>query len=225
MAKDPMKEILSDLGMEVNKKLAKQFQTPSQKHHLPFFNVSDADESTWKNDLIMDHAQLVGMDKIKARKGVARFPNIKDMQITTNPNTGRVVKLFSKWPDKVTQIAPFPDAIEEERQIRLHHEEFISLPDYEPEYDFYKALKSIEDAGPAAPQDAKQVIGYYVRNKTEYFGERDVWIIQVRGITPFLPGMNAEDTVPVDARNHIRNVVDAKTGEWLWADTIPQPIG
>jgi hypothetical protein len=39
-----------------------------------------------------------------------------------------------------------------------------------------------------------------------------------------MEGYAAMGDVPVDARNHMRHVIDAMTGAWLYSDTAPQPV-
>lgn len=49
---------------------------------------------------------------------------------------------------------------------------------------------------------------------------RDCWAIDLRGIPP-MPASSPD--VPVEAKNHLRHIVDARTGRWLCASTVPQP--
>ena len=76
-------------------------------------------------------------------------------------------------------------------------------------------------------QDVKQIHACYVLHSNVTYKDKPVWVVQLRGFAPIpfsLPG-GVEGEIPEDARNHLRNIVDAETGEWLGADTIPQPAG
>ncbi len=52
---------------------------------------------------------------------------------------------------------------------------------------------------------------------------RAVWAITLRGLPPIPAHGFGAESVPVWQRNHMRNVVDAVTGQFLFATNIPTP--
>jgi hypothetical protein len=213
------------LGLEVNPLKVKTSQVTCQAQFIPFLNSSLEDETTWKNNQMMNKLHAEDLHIITKRKGIPRFPNLKDLDVWINPYTNLVHKAISKWPENIKPIAPYPDIIDEEGQIRKVGEQFLSLPDQDPKYDMYYALKIIEEFGPVTPQAAKQYMAYLVTHRTVRYQKKTVWIIQTRGIIPFIHGYQGEGGyVSEEARNHIRHVIDAETGEWLFSDTVPQPV-
>jgi hypothetical protein len=146
------------------------------------------------------------------------------VSITLAPDTGHVLSAISPWPEGIPQIAPFPLASEEERQLVNRGERFTGLPAFAPSISLLKALQIIEAETPGGANQARQIIAYYIMQKTVRYRERAVWIVQTRGIPPFPTGFDAPVDIPEDARNHLRHTVDAQTGEWLSSDTTPQPV-
>jgi hypothetical protein len=55
-----------------------------------------------------------------------------------------------------------------------------------------------------------------------------MWVVYLRGhgALPYsIPaGFQGKVDIPEEASNHLRNLVDAKSGKWLSADTVPQPV-
>jgi hypothetical protein len=212
------------LGLEVRPDAIAASDASAEHTLIPFLKAAPDDERTWHRNEAPQRVQLRGLDVITQRRGVPRFPNVKSLDAIVNPRTQIVYKLASAWPAGAPPIAPFPNAQEEERQLRNLGERFISLPDVEPAVDFYNALKQVELAGPVNPRNAKQVMAYLVTHHTRKYSPRPVWIIQTRGIEMAMEGYAAMGDVPVDARNHMRHVIDAMTGAWLYSDTAPQPV-
>ena len=220
-----VQHIHEQLGLEVDPKKVYVEPITCERQFIPFFNNSISDEHTWRNEEKTFKLKLNGLNIIKSRSGIPRFPNIKSLTTVVNPNTDNIFKLETDWPEEIPHIAPFPDAIEEERQLRMAGEEFVSLPDFVPTIDFYNALKTLDIHGPISPGSAKQVMAYNVIHKTEEYSDRPVWIVQTRGIVPIRHGYQGRGGyVPEDARNHMRHIIDAESGQWLYSDTLPQPV-
>jgi hypothetical protein len=212
------------IGLEVKPDAITRTPAPVQRTLLPFLRATPDDQRGWSAAEQPTRLQLDQLDDITQRRGRPRFPNIKTLDAVVHPRTQLVYKLTTPWPAGAPPIAPFPSAPEEERQLRNLGERFVGLPDAEPDVDFYTALKQLESTGPVAPQQAKQVIAYLVTHHTRKYSPRNVWIIQTRGIELEMEGYAAQYGVPIDARNHMRHIIDATTGEWLYSDTAPQPV-
>jgi hypothetical protein len=212
------------LGMEVRPDAVSASVSPPPQTLIPFLKSTVDDERTWARSEAAGRVRFDQLTRITQRAGVPRFPNLKSLEAVVNPRTQIIYKVMSEWPADVAPIAPFPSAPEEERQLRNLGERFVALPELEPAVDFYNALKQIDVAGLAPVQEARQVIAYLVTHHTRRYGPRPVWIIQTRGIELPLEGYAAEVDIPIDARNHMRHVIDAMTGAWLYSDTAPQPV-
>jgi hypothetical protein len=213
----------TNLGFEVKPTSIVATEVSVATEFMPFFNRTLQDESTWTNDETTVHIKFEDLTNITQRGGRPRFPNLESLSATLNPRTEQILKITSEWPANIPRIAPFPGALEEERQLVLKGERFVSLPANAPPVDFYNALKQLELVGPVSPGKAKQVMAYLVNHETVRYSARPVWIIQTRGIDIAAEGYAAAGGIPIDARNHMRHIIDAVTGEWLYSDTSPQP--
>jgi hypothetical protein len=151
------------------------------------------------------------------------------LSIILTRDSGVPVLIESPWPANQAPIAPFPPREEEERQMTAGRERFSGPPSNAPRVSFLAALNEIHKYGSGfgSPVVAKQIRAYYALHTNERWSNRAVWVVQLRGIpafTPFGPEGFDPKSIPVDQRNHIRNLVDAMTGKWLEASTTPQPV-
>jgi hypothetical protein len=158
----------------------------------------------------------------RADPQAGRLPHVAHLSATLAPDTGHVLLVRSPWPRGVPPIAPMPDAAEEERQLGRQRERFTGLPAEAPAISLLKALKILEVEAPVPVGATKELVAYYVLQETVRYPARPVWIVQTRGIPPFSLALDAR--VPDDALNHLRHVVDARTGRWLGSDSTPQPV-
>jgi hypothetical protein len=224
MAKRTADLATQTLGLEVKPNAVSAVPAAVEQTFIPFLKVSADDERHWRKGEPHSRVHFDGLNDVIARARGPRFPNIKRLDTIVNPRTELLYKVTSPWPAGVPPIAQFPSAQEEERQLRNLGERFVGLPSVEPAVDFYHALKQLELAGPVAPASAKQVIAYLVVHHTRHYDPRPVWIIQTRGIQMAAEGYAAMAPIHPDARNHMRHIVDATTGTWLYSDTAPQPV-
>lgn len=184
---------------------------------VPFWREALTGKETWE-------LTITDLSPASGNAMAGRLLYVRSLLVTLNPLTGRVLKITSPWPADVPPVAPFPSVEEEERQLVRAYERFTTLPDARPAVSFFRALKTIEVFGPISAQDTKQIIAYYVELASVRHQDVPAWIVQTRGLPPF-DANHAElgPPIPVDYRNHVRHIVDARTAEWLWSDTIPQP--
>ncbi len=140
-----------------------------------------------------------------------------------DPRDGKLLKIISRWPQGVPESAPEPRAAFAEQCFRdSGREKYHSFPDTPPKINFLNALNAVNASGAIGcnPLIAKQIVAHYVIRSKMGREPQPVWAITLRGIAPFeaaYPG------VPVAARDHMRHIIDARTGKWLGAGTSPQP--
>jgi len=77
-----------------------------------------------------------------------------------------------------------------------------------------------QDIVPDPSVDSIEIDGYYVMYSYKDRGPHAVWVIMMRGANPARPIGDGRDW----ERARIRNLVDATTGKWLGADSLPLPV-
>lgn len=153
-------------------------------------------------------------------------PDVEDLYARTfdiflGAEDGRLFKIVSRWPEGVPRIPPEPGPASYTNQMRLSGiERYYGFPDESPPVKFLDALDTVlRDGGNTL--GAEQIVGQYVIWSRMGRESKPVWVITLRDTEPFwepsFPG------VGVNARNHMRHLVDAQTGKWLCANTTPQP--
>jgi len=159
--------------------------------------------------------------QLKSAPADEEDPYSRVFDVFIDPTDGKLLKAVSRWPDGVPPIAPEPSAQSAEEQIpRSDQERYHGFPDAPPRIDLLHALDLAQRDTVAQPLLAKQIVVHYVLRSKMGGNPRAVWAITVRGIPP-LPSSHPD--VPVDARNHIRTIIDADTGKCLGSSTTPQP--
>lgn len=188
------------------------------------------DDTPFLHDQIVGRPiwQLVIVDwklELKSAAADAEDACARTFDIFLDPRDGRLLKILSRWPKGVPPIAPQPPADSAEVQMNSAGlEKYHGFPKEKPRVSFLEALDVVyKDGGLGNPLVAstKQIRAHYVVRSAMGREPKAVWAITLRGFPPFeasYPG------VPVDARNHARHIVDAKTGEWICAGTSPQPV-
>ena len=149
-------------------------------------------------------------------------PHITALVVILSPDTGNVLKVTSVWPKGVPRIATHPACAQEERQLTACATVYSGIPKEEPSASLADALK----VSMLWSDEVKQIRASYVLESCPEYKDRAVWIVELRGFPPSLPVSLWDDMpnfkMPEDTRSHLRNVIDAKTGTSLCADTIPQ---
>jgi len=151
-------------------------------------------------------------------------PHITGLVVILSPDTGNVLKVTSVWPKGVPRFATHPACAQQERQLTACATVYSGIPKEEPSVSLADALK----VSMRWSDEVKQICASYVLESCPGYKDRAVWIVELRSfplslpvsVPPHMPNLK----IPDDSRNHLRNVVDAKTGTWLSADTIPQPM-
>ncbi len=159
--------------------------------------------------------------ELKSAAPAQEDPFSRTFDVFVDPTDGKLLKAASRWPENVPPVAPQPSARSAEEQMpRSDEERYHGFPDPPPRIDLMHALDIVHKDGSFSPYLAKQIIAHYVMQSTHGGKPRAVWAITLWGIPPFPSGYPG---VPVDARNHIRTVLDAETGRCLFSSTTPQP--
>ena len=161
---------------------------------------------------------------IEANGGVN--PYITSMTILLSPETGQVMKIKTAWPKELAPITPAPPVeIHATQMMAAGGQRFSGLPKDPPAVSFASAL----ELAYGGATNAKEIIAYYVlySSRTGQITDRPVWVVQLRGLPPFMPRVprGADPaSIPEDARNHLPTIIDAQTGEFITANTVPQPV-
>jgi hypothetical protein len=156
------------------------------------------------------------------------LPNYMDsykrhFDVLLDENTGQLISIVSKFDGPDPDLREQPSGSDAEAQLKAEDEIYYGLPEEDPRLTFLDALEVVLNKGIGSPFKAKEIYANYVWHSRGGSPRRAVWVITLRGLPP-LPARGAHgDEVPVWQRNHMRNVVDDKTAENLFATNSPQP--
>jgi len=206
---DTVKErTLESLGLSRDEVTTKIDQVKVKGRLVPFIGP-EVEQTVWR--VRIDNVKIQGRDHDR----ILTNPHIRTLTVFLDPQTGQVMKVVSNRA-KQCQAKPFPSVRSEERQMGQISQTFSGVPAAGPGVALMQALPNARGWG-----NATQIIAYYVIEKwsVPQTAARPVWIVHERRIPPFRqkPGLS------VDAVNHLRTILDAETGEFISADTVPQP--
>jgi hypothetical protein len=136
---------------------------------------------------------------------------------------GRVLRVEIEDPRNKRVATPEPSAaMFDLERSQSGPERWKATRTEEPTINLAQAIDAIEAKSMGGSATAKKIIAHFVG--WEYGAKpryREVRSIDLRGMEPFpasQPGVREEDI------NHLRHIVDARTGEWLMASSVPQPV-
>lgn len=168
--------------------------------------------------------------KLKLKSATPYFEDryVRNFKILVDPNDGSLLKITSKFEGYASEMKPEPNSIIAEAQLADTNELYLGFPIATPNISFLDALDAVLSNGIGSPFLAKEIDAVYVWHSQMGSEPRRVWIITLRGLPPRpiigpAGGIPEQHMPPVWQRNHIRNVVDANTGEVLFANNLPQP--
>ncbi len=146
----------------------------------------------------------------------------RTFDILVDPVNGTILKIASRWPQGIPEMAPEPPAEQAEVQmINSGLERYHRFPQDKPAITFLQALDVVLREGSSSPLVAKQIIAHYVVHSKMGGEPRPVWAITFRGIRIVRGGPAPLPGSPPSAHefvvNRMRDIVDARTGEWLGA--------
>lgn len=122
------------------------------------------------------------------------------------------------------ETRPMPSCGSATEQLSNEEEVYAGYPDADPTIDFLAALERILRGGIGNPFLAREIHGAYVLHSRMGSEPRPAWAVTLRGLPPFAAHGAHGKNVPEWQRNHMRNVVDAATGQVLFATNSPQPL-
>lgn len=165
--------------------------------------------------------------KLKSAKKGYEDKYTRNFTVLIDPNGGNLLKITSICDVNDPDIRPDPNAVIAEKQLISSGERYLGFPEVQTNITFYDALDAVLSNGVGSPFLAKEIDGLYVMDSNMGHEARPVWIITLRGIPAIEPigpagGIPEEHMPPVWQLNHMRNVVDAMTGEVLFANNLPQ---
>jgi len=162
---------------------------------------------------------------LKLSSSIPGYPDSYRRKFTVliDEETGRLLSISSKFEGEAPDMRPLPSGEAAEAQLQGQQEVYLGLPTIEPKIKFLDALDLVLSKGVGSPFLAKEIYGVYVLDSRMKSPARAVWAITLRGLPPIPVDGPYGDTVPVWQRNHMRNVLDATTGEHLFATNSPQP--
>jgi len=152
-------------------------------------------------------------------------PYKRTFAVWLEPATGHLFFVASTYEGaRDPDMRPMPLCGVATEQLSNEGEVYTGYPAEAPFLDFLAALDCILQKGVGSPFKAKEIHGAYVMHSRMRSTPKPVWAVTLRGIPPIQARGAAADSVPVWQRNHIRNVVDAVSGQVLFANNSPQPI-
>jgi len=204
--------VKEQLGLSAEDITSAATQSRLDESVIPGLGQDIAGETAWE----------VHVDGVRIRPPDSTIENavIRKLAVMMCPSTGHVMKIRGPV---VAVIPPGPPAADELAQMQGVGESFSGFPESAPKITFLQALDKA--FGNAA--SAKEITAYYVQHTIAgAYQDRPVWIIHLRGIPPIPPSLPPgapDDAVPDKFLDHTRSIIDAETGEFLIADSIPQP--
>jgi hypothetical protein len=192
-------------------------QTVIAESKIPFLQPTLTNRRAWR-------VEFAGCSLVlPSAAGEFRDREERRFVIRLDAETGQLIDIESHPEGGVEGLRPEPSAESAERQLRTREEVYVALPADGPKVTFVRALDSVLANGGGSPFLAKEICGVYVMHSKLGSAPRPVWVITLRGIPPLLPKGPGADAVPIWQRNRIRYVVDANTGDCLFATNTPLP--
>lgn len=219
-AAEAIQSAANDIGFSVvrGQSFAKAEKVTFSGESLPFLKMRLNGRETWRiefNDVKLDRDS--GNDKL-------RNPFIQKLIVFLCPESGTTIKIVSSWPSTEPRLPSYPSCTDQEQQLRANSIVFTGLPKGPARISFCKAIESTDSYSP----QTKQLLAYRVMESHMDGESREVWAIHLRGIpSPAFSGPIGADLalVPECATNHLREVIDAESGKWIYATSTPQPSG
>ncbi len=150
---------------------------------------------------------------------VDKYQRIFD--VILDATTGQLFGVECKFGGAAEEMRPDPETASAERQLRAASEVYVGLPAVDPKITFLSALDVVLTNGGGSPFVAKEIAGIYVMDSEMNSAPRAVWVITLRGLPPYSFHGPAAETVPIWHRNHMRSVIDAMRGKFLFATNYP----
>jgi hypothetical protein len=149
---------------------------------------------------------------------------VRYFAVYLDAEANRVLAVTSRLEKRSSDIHPDPSPEVMAAQLSHASEAYEAFPTADPKVTFMEALEAVCVHGVGYPPLAQEIDGFYLMDSR---ATNPVWIINLRGLPPLPatsnPGGGKLVTPPIWKDNHLRNVVDAATGKWLFGTNIPGP--
>ncbi|UCE61665.1 MAG: hypothetical protein JSU63_07935 [Phycisphaerales bacterium] len=147
-------------------------------------------------------------------------PYSRVADVYLDPVSGRILKLKTRWPEGVPEMAPEVSAeTGAEQMTRFGRTRYHDFPRKEPKVTFFQALESIPRLTGDNPAEAEQIVALYVMWSRMDKEPRAVWAIMLRGV----PMQNPPPGFPPDVPDQYTYIIDAQTGKWIMTTNTPEP--
>jgi hypothetical protein len=171
--------------------------------------------------------------RIEFPKASLRFPSLpllkdsyeRSFTVILDPSSGRLlyVAARSELPQD-PDMRPMPSCGSATEQLSQQDEVYDGYPVDDPKVNFLGALEGMTKGGFGNPLQAKAIHAVFVLHSYMNSDPRPAWAITLRGLPPFSPRGRDIGSIPVWQRNHMRNIVDARSGKVISASNTPQPV-
>jgi len=219
-------------GMEQVQIAAKQ-ENLQEADKLPFLNM--AGDCLWRVSLL-DIKPIVrkpakgkewGRPWYREDGGApVELEQVHSLDVLINKASGKIIKVSSPF------VSGYPSKFSDEESLRAEGKQYVGLPDVPPKISLMEALQATFEGLGDTPA-AKQIEASYVLYTTDipssscHDSPCPVWAIILKGvpplmwsITPVAPGEDGKPAGPPPYLN-MRHLVNAVTGEWMGASSIP----
>jgi hypothetical protein len=145
---------------------------------------------------------------------------IRSFEVIIDAQTGLLLRIYSIRENYDKSISPMPSVDKAEDEMRRYgREKYHGFPANLPSATFLQALQHAS----GSPYLAGEIIAEYVVRSVMNNPPSNVWAIDLRGIPPF-PTVSHQGIgiVPEYQRNHMRSIIDGKTGNFMSCNTGPQ---
>ncbi|GMV96053.1 MAG: hypothetical protein HRF43_08465 [Phycisphaerae bacterium] len=149
-----------------------------------------------------------------------RYRDQRKFIVLLDESMSKVLSIRSEFKGATGDMRPEPCIA-----LPENGESYTGPPDVEPKLTFIDAVDAVLSKGIGSPYLAKEIYGSYVMYSKPGSDARPVWVITLRGLPP-IPSYGRPPGAPEPPawmRNRRRNVVDAMTGEVLFATNTPLP--
>lgn len=184
--------------------------TSAPHESVPMFSV--AGEPVWEVRLA---GQRIATPTYRA---LGKF-GLRDIRVLITP-WGNVLRLeiVNSQSGRVATSEPSGDSYAAQR-LNVGPEVWRQNPN-KPRISLAEAIETAQQQMGGLAEAAKIIcifVDFQIANKKGIF---PAWSIDVRGTTP-IPGSRPD--IPEQALDHVRHIVNADTGKWVMATSVPQP--
>ncbi|MFZ5980202.1 MAG: hypothetical protein ACOYVF_06175 [Candidatus Zixiibacteriota bacterium] len=179
----------------------------------PFLSETINNDTVWEVVFDIDF----GLIDEELSKGMEYY---KTVHTYLDKNKGTLIKIVAVEDGVSESALPIlPPADIAENGIRAVGDgQYHGIPGDVPKTSFFEAMKEVI----VDYRDAVEITALYVLFSDVRVEEKPVWDIHIYGIEHPLGA--GRKNIPLNQRNHLRNVIDAITGKGIFATGPPHPL-